>query len=390
MINISDKSKCCGCTACASICPYDAICMQPDELGFLYPMVDRTKCVDCGLCEKVCSFNDHYDTSLNFEKPKSYAARHKEMSEVETSRSGATFIALSDWVLEQGGVVYGAGYTDHFRVVHKRATTKESRNEFKGSKYVQSDLTRIFRMVKDDLRKDRIVLFSGTPCQVSALHSFVGLKLRQNLYLIDIVCHGVPSPYVWRDFVAYLEKKQQNEIRWVNFRDKQEYGWAAHRETFVFSNSNKKKTFNLQYYQEVMFRRSCYHCHFCNTKRSGDITIGDYWGWDKNVPEMNRDDKGLSLILVNTRKGEALLESAKEKMNIVSTCLESSLQPNLIHPTALPPQRDNFEKDYTLYGFEYVAKRYGIISERCMFKMLKSKITSQMIRLVNLFVKNKQ
>ena len=364
--------------------------MQPDELGFLYPMVDRTKCVDCGLCEKVCSFNDHYDTSLNFEKPKSYAARHKEMSEVETSRSGATFIALSDWVLEQGGVVYGAGFTDHFRVVHKRATTKESRNEFKGSKYVQSDLTRIFRMVKDDLRKDRIVLFSGTPCQVSALHSFVGLKLRQNLYLIDIVCHGVPSPYVWRDFVAYLEKKQQNEIRWVNFRDKQEFGWAAHRETFVFSNSNKKKTFNLQYYQEVMFRRSCYHCHFCNTKRSGDITIGDYWGWDKNVPEMNRDDKGLSLILVNTRKGEALLKSAKEKMNIVSTCLESSLQPNLIHPTALPPQRDNFEKDYTLYGFEYVAKRYGIISERCMFKMLKSKITSQMIRLVNLFVKNKQ
>ena len=129
MIQIKDKADCCGCTACSSVCAHDAIAMQPDVMGFLYPVVDGGKCVDCGACEKVCAFNDNYDTSLNLDKPLAYAARHKDMKEVETSRSGAAFIAISDYILEQGGVVYGVGYTDHFRVVHKRATTKEGRDE---------------------------------------------------------------------------------------------------------------------------------------------------------------------------------------------------------------------------------------------------------------------
>ena len=138
MIKINNPADCCGCTSCACVCPHDAISMKPNALGFLYPVVDEARCVDCGLCERVCAFSDNYDTSLNLDKPLAYAARHKDMKEVETSRSGAAFIAISDYILEHGGVVYGAGYTDHFRVVHKRATTKEERDEFKGSKYVQS------------------------------------------------------------------------------------------------------------------------------------------------------------------------------------------------------------------------------------------------------------
>ena len=239
MIQINNPADCCGCTACASICAHDAITMKPDALGFLYPEVDKEKCVDCGLCEKVCAFNAHYDTSLNLEKPLAYGARHKDMNEVETSRSGAAFIAISDYILEKGGVVYGAGYTDHFRVVHKRATTKEERDEFKGSKYVQSDMTDVFRQVKQDLRNGLTVLFSGTPCQTSGLNSYVGKRLRENLFLVDIVCHGVPSPYMWRDYIAYLEKKQGAPIFWVNFRDKQKYGWAAHHETFKFRGQNE-------------------------------------------------------------------------------------------------------------------------------------------------------
>ena len=144
MIKIINPADCCGCTACASICTHNAIKMIPDALGFLYPVVDESKCVQCGLCEKVCAFNNHYDVSLNLPQPEAYGARHKDINEVETSRSGAAFIAISDWILENEGVVYGAGYTDHFRVVHKRAITKEERDEFKGSKYVQSDLTGIF------------------------------------------------------------------------------------------------------------------------------------------------------------------------------------------------------------------------------------------------------
>lgn len=241
MINITDPKDCCGCTACASICAHDAITMKPDALGFLYPEVDTSKCVDCGLCDKVCAFNDNYDRSLNLPKPETYGARHKDMNEVETSRSGAAFIAISDWILAQGGVVYGAGYTDHFRVVHKRATNKEERDEFKGSKYVQSDLTGVFRLVKQDLKDGLIVLFSGTPCQTAALNSYIGKKLRENLYLVDIVCHGVPGPNIWRDYLAYLEKKQGDKIVWVNFRDKQLFGWAAHRESFKFLNGGGKR-----------------------------------------------------------------------------------------------------------------------------------------------------
>ena len=234
MIKISNPADCCGCSACASICSHNAINMEPDALGFLYPKVDESKCVECGLCEKVCAFNDNYETPDNFAEPIAYGARQKDINEVMKSRSGAVFAALSDYILENGGVVYGAGYTDHFRVVHKRATTKEERDEFRGSKYVQSDMNNVFRAVKQDLLSGKIVLFSGTPCQTSGLNSFIGEKLRNNLILVDLVCHGVPSPYIWRDYIAYLENKQNSKINWVNFRDKEEFGWSAHHETFKF------------------------------------------------------------------------------------------------------------------------------------------------------------
>lgn len=229
-----EKSDCCGCTACASICAHDAIVMKPDGMGFLYPEVNKDKCMECGLCVKACAFNADYDKSLNLSMPIVYGARHKDMAEVMKSRSGAAFVAISDYVLDNGGVVYGAGYTDHFRVVHKRATTKSERDEFRGSKYVQSDLTGIFRQIKEDLKSGLTVLFSGTPCQTSGLNSYVGKKLRENLVLIDIVCHGVPGPYIWRDYLSYLEKKQGAAIEVVNFRDKERYGWRAHKESFKF------------------------------------------------------------------------------------------------------------------------------------------------------------
>ena len=358
MIQITDKSQCCGCTACASICAHDAITMQPDALGFLYPVVDKDKCVDCGLCEKVCAFNDHYDTSLNLEKPLAYAARHKDMKEVETSRSGAAFIAISDYVLEQGGVVYGAGYADHFRVVHKRAVTKEERDEFKGSKYVQSDLTGVFRQVKQDLKDGFTVLFSGTPCQTAGLNSYIGKKLRANLILVDIVCHGVPGPYIWRDYITYLEKKQGDKICWVNFRDKQEFGWKAHKETFKFVKGGGKMSFTYLFYQHIMFRRSCETCHYANTNRPSDITIADFWGWEKTNPDINKDDKGVSLVLVNTEKGRELFEAVKNRMTVIPAKLENCMQHNLQYPTTLNPRRIEFEIDYQKHGFPYVLNKY--------------------------------
>lgn len=359
MIDIKDPSMCSGCTACASICPRDAISMQPDVMGFLYPQVDKEKCIECGACERVCAFNDHYDTSMNLPQPEVYGARHKDMREVETSRSGAAFIAISDYILENGGVVYGAGYTDHFRVVHKRATTKEERDEFKGSKYVQSDLRGVFRQVKKDLKDGLTVLFSGTPCQTAGLNSYIGKKLRENLYLVDIVCHGVPGPYMWRDYLAYLEKRQGAEIYWVNFRDKQKFGWAAHKETFKFVNGGGKMSFTYLFYQHIMFRHSCGVCHYTNTKRPSDITLADFWHWQKTDPTINLDDKGLSLILINTEKGKKLFEAAKADLNVIPARLEDCMQGNMQRPSPIHPKRMKFEEDYKKHGFEYVLNKYG-------------------------------
>lgn len=362
MINITNKADCCGCTACASICSHKAITMKPDSLGFPYPEVDTNKCTNCGLCEQICAFNDNYDKSLNLDKPEAYGARHKNIHEVETSRSGAAFITLSDWILEQGGIVYGVGYEEHFRVVHKRATTKEQRNEFKGSKYVQSDLGDIFLQVKKDLKDGKTVLFTGTPCQTSGLNSFIGKKFRTNLYLIDIVCHGVPSPYIWRDYITYYEKKYKKRIVSVNFRDKKEYGWCNHKETFTLSDQTKVtpkySPYTDLFYKHIMLRTSCGSCHFCNTTRPSDITIADFWGWEKSSPEFNKDDKGISLLLINTKKGKDFFENINDKLYSFQAKLEDCLQPNLKQASILNLQSSKFERLYRKYGFEYVLKKF--------------------------------
>ena len=381
MIRINDPADCCGCTACASICNHDAITMKPDALGFLYPKIDATKCVECGLCEKVCAFNDYYDTSLNLTEPIAYGARQKDLGEVMKSRSGAVFASISDYILEKGGVVYGAGYTDHFRVVHKRATNKEERDEFRGSKYVQSDMNTVFRQVKKDLREGLLVLFSGTPCQTSGLSSYIGSKLRTNLILVDLVCHGVPGPYLWRDYVAYLEKHQGAPITWVNFRDKELFGWRAHRETFRFLGGDKIMWFTKVFYQHIMFRHSCGKCHFCNTKRPSDITIADFWGWEKTGSDINQDDKGLNLILVNTEKGKQIFEAIKHRLDVIEATPESYMQPNLKHPSVIHPKRMQFERDYVKHGFEYVYKH--VYRERPLWRRIGDRIKKAIIKITN-------
>lgn len=379
MIKIEDKADCCGCTACASICPHNAIQMKPDVLGFLYPDVDIKKCVDCGLCEKVCAFNDKYDKSRNLLEPIAYAARHKDINEVERSRSGAVFAAISDYILECGGVVYGAGYTDRFRVVHKRAVTKEERDEFRGSKYVQSDLNNVFKLVKQDLKNGKVVLFSGTPCQTSGLNSYIGGKLRENLYLVDVVCHGVPSPYIWRDYIAYLEKKQGSKICWVNFRDKQKFGWAAHHGTIQVGKKiiAPKPIYTNLFYAHIMLRLSCEKCYFTNKERPSDLTIADFWGWEKSVPNLNKDDKGISLILVNTEKGKNVLNKIINKLSLFHVKFENCTpyNPCLVKPFPANKHRGSFERDYYNHGFMFIYYKY-VFCHKCISFVffLKNKI----------------
>lgn len=382
MIQINDPSECCGCTLCASICTHDAITMEPDALGFLYPKVNPSKCVDCGLCEKVCQFNDNYDRSFNLESPNAFAVRHKDISEVMKSRSGAAFAAISDYVLKQGGIVYGAGYKDHFRVAHKRATTIEERDEFRGSKYVQSDLTGIYRQVKDDLKSGLLVLFSGTPCQTSGLNAYVGKKYRERLILVDIVCHGVPSPYIWRDYISNIERKQKGIIRKVEFRDKEQFGWVAHKESFLFENKEiYKNTYTRLFYKHIMFRESCGVCHFTNLNRPSDITLADYWGWERNVPGFNDDDKGVSLVLLNTQKGQEVFAEVEKDVDAKEVEVENSMQPNLMRPSEIDPLRKQFESDYLNKGFRYILKQYG--EEGYKYKLIeKVKFLKQILRII--------
>ena len=359
MIEILDYSKCCGCTACANICAHHAITMVPDALGFVYPKVDKSKCVDCGLCEKVCSFHVGYNVKDNFQYPIAIGARHKNISEIEKSRSGATFVAVSDYILENGGIVYGVGYKEHFRICHKRATTREQRDEFRGSKYVQSDLKGIFPQIKQDLKDGYIVLFTGTPCQTSGLKSYIGKSLNKNLHLIDVVCHGVTSPFIWKDYLRFLEIKYNSTLTYVNFRDKQLYGWAEHRETFMFENTDRKVSPNFSFYKNIFFRKSCGKCPFANLKRPSDITIADFWGWEKINSKFNSDNKGCSLVLLNTSKGKELFERIESQLNTISVDINSCLQPNMQHPTELSTERYRLERDYVRYGFSYIYYKYG-------------------------------
>lgn len=382
MIKITNPADCCGCTACASICNHDAIKMKPDALGFLYPEVDADKCTNCGLCEKVCAFNQNYNKEHLLPEIVSYGARHKNDQELQDSRSGAAFIAISDILLDRGGVVYGAGYADHFRVVHKRATTKEERDEFKGSKYVQSDMQGILPMIKNDLRNGRSVLFSGTPCQTAAVRSFVGDKLSEHLFLLDIICHAVPSPYIWRDYIGYLEKRTKEKIKNLSFRDKR-FGWnAEHNEAFEYE-SGKYETNCLNrdlFYKSLDTRQSCHNCYYCNLQRPSDLTIGDFWGYENTEAcELNKGNKGISLLLVNSEKGRTLLEDAKKDLLLIQTNLADSLQPNLSKPTPSNPLRDNFEYDYSAHGFKYIARKYSVLSEKYIIKQTLRKIKNRIL-----------
>ena len=355
------KDNCCGCTSCASACPKQAITMQPDTLGFLYPQINEDICIDCGRCVQVCSFKSDYETPY-LQEIKAYGGRHKSLQEVAKSQSGAAFVVLSDYVLSKGGVVYGVGYEDNFRVVHKRATTKDARDEFRGSKYVQSDLSGILPQIKQDLKDGLLVMFSGTPCQVASVASFVGNgRLRDNLLLMDIVCHGVPGPYVWRDYLKFLENKEKKKITKVNFRDKGIKGWRSHIESFTFDYTyTYTYTYTYLFYSHINLRYSCAKCPFTNLRRVSDITVSDFWGVENTIAsELGKDNKGCSLFLVNTKKGAAWFDEVKDEIEYIPVETKDCIQPQLIHPSVLNKKRAQFEKDYQKYGFAYTRRKYG-------------------------------
>lgn len=296
---------------------------------------------------------------MNWDKPKVYAVRHKNENIREKSRSGGIFTAISDYVLNQDGIIYGCCLSHDFEAVHIRANNETERNKMRGSKYIQSKMGETFQNVKKDLETGKIVLFSGTSCQVAGLKKFLNDDYN-NLICVDIVCHGVPSLKVWKSYIDWQQKRNRAKIKSVDFRNKKQFGWRAHIETINFDNGKHVNSFVFRniFFGHKALRPSCYECHYKSIMHPADITIADYWGIEKAAPEFD-DDKGVSLVLINNDKAEKIFNDLKEKLMWKETKIEDSMQPPLIEPFPKPIDRIEFWDDLNKKNFNYIATKYG-------------------------------
>lgn len=356
---LKDMSKCLGCSACASVCALKAIRMEPNSRGFAVPVIDSDRCRDCGMCSAACPVLQENEKPAYAEK-ECIVAQNKNKEILMKSQSGGLFPAIAQTILEKGGVVYGAALENNIRVRHVRVDSVEALSALQGSKYIQSDVDGVFGDVLKDLKNGIPVLFTGTPCQCDGLKQFMKAKRAdtEKLYLVDLICHGIPSPKLWRDYIAYLEKKHKAPVRKASFRDKT-FGWASHYETFEFDG--KKETaevFKILYNTNACLRSSCYGCRYSSLKRVGDITIGDAWSTDRSK-QYRPDSGGLSLVLLNTAKGRQLFDDLSDKVQFERKPLNEFMQPNLQHPTETIENVDSFWKDYDRFGFGYIRFVFG-------------------------------
>lgn len=296
---------------------------------------------------------------MNWKQPKVYAVQHKNEEVRAASRSGGIFTAVSDYILGQKGVIYGCVLNDDFKAIHVRADSKDGRDRMRGSKYIQSSMGDTYKDVKRDLEYGRMVLFTGTSCHIAGLKSFLG-KEYSNLLCIDIVCHGVPSPAVWKKYLMWQEKKTQGKITTVDFRNKNDFGWRDHKEKLSMDNGQvvNSTVFTSIFYSHLALRPCCYECPYKAIMHPGDITIADYWGIEKAAPEFD-DNKGVSLVLVNNNVGETVFETVKDAVRWRQTRIKDSMQPPLKAPYSMPTNRDVFWSDFKKKDFEYISRKYG-------------------------------
>ena len=323
MIQISNKSKCCGCTACVSICPKQCITMREDEEGFLYPMMDSSLCIDCNLCKKICP---ELHSKERREPLNVYAAKHKNEQVRLASSSGGIFTLLAERIIDENGVVFGARFNSNWNVIHDYTETKKGLTAFRGSKYVQSYMGNCYQKVKFFLQQGRKVMFTGTPCQIAGLKNYLR-KDYDNLLTVDVVCHGVPSPKVWQMYLDEITRKggknsvlfhhiaEKADINHIDFRSKST-GWKKYsfaltlseatadgeKNTVLLSSIFTENPYMNAFLSNLSLRPSCYDCPAKSGKSGSDITIADFWGIENVSPEFD-DDKGISLVLSYSEKG---------------------------------------------------------------------------------------
>ena len=339
MITISDKHNCCGCSACQQACPKQCITMQQDAEGFLYPQVDTSSCIDCGLCEKICPFL-HPDEAKT--PTHTYAAINNDERIRMESSSGGIFTLLAEQIINEGGVVFGARYDEEWQVTIDHTETIDGLATFRGSKYVQARVGDTYAKCAKFLKVGRKVLYSGTPCQVAGLKHYLR-KEYDNLLTIEIACHGVPSPKVWKEYIKKVSGGQP--LTSIVFRDKRN-GWNGYGLSFVGADGKEIKyekasnnDFMRCFLNDLCVRPSCSNCPAKAGASGADILIGDFWGIDRMHPEMH-DNKGCSLVIAHTAKGKRLfkslgakyLETTHEEAYRYNSCIVNSSQESRYAP----------------------------------------------------------
>ena len=363
------NQECCGCGACCSICPKEAIQLYEDQNGFVYPRIDDEKCINCKLCKSVCPIQNKTQNQCGKRECVAYAAINKIESQIMTSASGGVFAGLASRAIEAGFIVWGASMkidmNGNLNVSHERITSLIDLNKLKGSKYVQSHTGHVFNQIREDLNKNKKTLFSGTPCQIAALKRFLRGK-DQGLVTIDLICHGTPNQKMLQTYFDWLSEKYNGKVSEFIFRNKK-YGWGMTATALINRKSKKNKkviipSSNSSYYNLFLngkiYRESCYACPYASADRVGDITIGDYWGIKKVHPEivknnLFKEEKGISCILVNNEVGVDFINEYGSELELFKSDVQSVSVQNaqLKHPSCKPDDYELILKEIKEHGF---------------------------------------
>ena len=358
---ICKRERCTGCSACAQVCPRGCIAMQPDAEGFLRPVICGERCVSCGLCQKTCPVNHPVDD--DGQKPAAFATRHKDEETRRLSSSGGVFSALAKQVLSRGGAVIGAGFDEAHMVIHKVCTDESGLDELRRSKYVQSDIHGTFKEARKLLQNGKPVLFCGTPCQVGGIKAFMS-KDEPGLYTVDFICHGVPSPAVWKKYLAFREQQVGAAAEQVSFRDKRT-GWQNYSLCIGFKNharycnTVRQDMYLRSFIMNMILRPSCSQCAFKQIHRQSDLTIADFWSIDQLDTTWN-DDSGVSLVMVHTPKGQKLLSDAAAELETRTVPFDAAVasNPSMTHSVQKNILRDRFMRDLDRLPFDQLHEKY--------------------------------
>ncbi|MEE1219703.1 MAG: Coenzyme F420 hydrogenase/dehydrogenase, beta subunit C-terminal domain [Ruminococcus sp.] len=359
--------SCCGCMACAQVCPKNCIKFVPDKEGFLYPQVDSSLCIDCGLCSKRCPVMSEPQRNKN---PKVYAAKINDTNLSYKSSSGGIFPLIAKNILSKGGSVFGCAYDENMVARHIEITDESQLYRLQNSKYVQSDMEGVYTKVKAALDSGKYVLFSGTGCQIGGLHTFLNKKYDR-LFTVDIVCHGVPSPALFEKYIDWKGKQMGGKLTEYSFRSKEKCGWNIYYKATNDKRSKSQDGIFDPYYNAFLkcriFRESCYECKYANSERASDITLGDFWGIEISNPEFY-DLNGVSVVLVNTDAGKKMWEDLSDSIKCIPSTLETAakMNENLVRATPRPDCRD------TIYdGFDVDTENYFSVKLKPPFQLKK-------------------